>query len=75
MSDETIFETVGEKAQAIYDAINAKEKCQIMAPSPIGWIFNVPMSQIAISLTSLDNVVIKRTSISKCLSFEVKKDD
>jgi hypothetical protein len=75
MADEIIFKTVGEKSQALYDAIKAKEKCQILVPYPIGWIFNVPVSQISISLTSLDNVEIKRTSISECLSFEVKKED
>ena len=75
MSDDTIFETVGEKAQAIYDAVKAKEKCQVFAPYPIGWVFNVPIGQISIALGQLDNVEIKRTSISECLSFEVKKDD
>ena len=73
MSDDTIFETVGEKAQAIYDAINAEEKCMVFVPYPIGWICGVPVSQLRISTERLDVVEVKRTSISENLSFEVKE--
>ena len=75
MSDDTILETVGEKAQAIYDAIKADEKCMVFVPYPIGWITGVPVSQLRISTERLDVVEVKRTTISECLSFEVKKDD
>ena len=75
MSDDTIFETVGEKAQAIYDADKAGEKCMVFVPYPIGWISGVPVSQLRISTERLDVVEVKRTSITETLSFEVKKDD
>ena len=75
MSDDTILETVGEKAQAIYDAIKADEKCMVFVPYPIGWISGVPVTQLRISTERLDVVEVKRTTISECLSFEVKKDD
>ena len=74
MSDDTIFETVGEKAQAIYDAIKADEKCMVFVPYPIGWISGVPVSQLRISTERLDDVEVKRTSITDTLSFEVKDD-
>ena len=74
-SEDTILETVGEKAQAIHDAIKAKENCMVMAPYPIGWICTVPVKQIGIPVERLDDVEIKRSSISGNLSFEVKKAD
>jgi hypothetical protein len=75
MSDDTILETVGEKAQAIHDAIKADENCMVFVPYPIGWICTVPVKQVRIPLERLDDVEIKRSSISNNLSFEVKKDD
>ena len=75
MSDDTILETVGEKAQAIYDAIKADEKCMVFVPYPIGWISGVKVEQLRISTERLDVVEIKRTSITNNLSFEVKKED
>ena len=75
MSDDTILKTVGEKAQAIYDAVIADEKCMVFVPYPIGWLAGVPVSQLRISVERLDGVEVKRTSITNSLSFEVKKDD
>ena len=75
MAEDTIYETVGEKAQAVYDAIKAEEKCMVFVPYPIGWISGVHVSQLRISTERLDDVEIKRTSITETLSFEVKKDD
>ena len=75
MSDDINLETVGEKAQAVFDAIKAEEKCMVFVPYPIGWISGVPVSQLRISTERLDDVEIKRTSITDTLSFEVKKDD
>ncbi len=75
MSDDTTFETVGEKAQAIYDAEKAGEKCMVHMPFPIGWIAGVDVSQIRISTNRLDDVIITKSSITGHLSFEVKKDD
>ena len=75
MSEDKLFETVGDKAQAVYDAIIAVEKCMVFVPYPIGWISGVPVSQLRISTERLDDVEIKRTSITETLSFEVKKDD
>ena len=74
MSEETILETVGEKAQAIFDGIKAEEKCMVFVPYPIGWISGVPVSQLRISTERLDVVEVKRTSITEQLSFEVKDD-
>jgi hypothetical protein len=75
MSDDTILETVGEKAQAIHDAIKADEKCMVFVPYPVGWIAGVKVDQLRISVERLDDVEVKRTSITNSLSFEVKKDD
>ena len=75
MSEDTIFETVGEKAQAIYDAEKAGEKCMINVPYPIGWISGISVDQIRIPNNRLDDVEVTRSSISGNLSFEIKKDD
>ena len=75
MSEDTIFETVGEKSQALFDAIKADEKVMVFCPYPIGWLAGVPASTVSIPLERLDDVEIKRTSITNSLSFEVKKDD
>jgi hypothetical protein len=75
MSDDTILETVGAKAQAIYDAEKAGEKCMINVPFPIGWIGGVNVSEIRIPTNRLDDVKITRSGITKKLSFELKKDD
>ena len=75
MSDDTFLETVGEKAQAIHDAVKADEKCMVFVPYPIGWISGVPVTQLRIPVERLDDVEIKRTSITNNLSFEVKKAD
>ena len=75
MSDDIIFETVGEKAQAIYDAIKADEKCMIFAPYPIGWIAGVGVDQITVSSTSLEHLEVTRTGITGTLSFQVKRKD
>ena len=72
-SEDTILETVGEKAQAIHDAVKSDKKCMVMVPYPIGWICSVPVKQIGIPVERLDDVEIKRSSISGNLSFEVKK--
>ena len=75
MSDDTIFETVGEKAQAIYDATKADETCMIHVPYPIGWISGIKVEQVRIPTNRLDDVEVKRTSITEQLSFEVKEND
>ena len=76
MSDEDIiFETVGEKAQAMYDAEKAGEKCMVNVPFPIGWIAGVDVSQIRISNNRLDDVEITKSHITGHLAFEVKKAD
>ena len=75
MSEDKLLETVGEKAQAIYDAGKAKENCMIFVPYPVGWISSVPVSQVRIPTERLDDVEIKRTDITDQLSFKVKKDD
>ena len=75
MTDDKVLETVGEKAQAVFDAIKAEEKCMVFVPYPIGWISGVPVSQLRIATERLDDVEIKRTSITDTLSFEVNMDD
>ena len=75
MSEDTIFETVGEKAQAIYDADKAGEKCMVNVPFPIGWIAGVDVGQIRISNNRLDDVEITKSHITGHLAFEVKKAD
>ena len=75
MSDDIIFETVGEKAQAIYDAIKADEKCMIFAPYPIGWIGGIGVDQISVTSSSLEHLEVKRTGITGTLSFQVKRKD
>ena len=73
MSDEDIiFETVGEKAQAIYDADKAGEKCMVNVPFPIGWIAGVDVGQIRISNNRLDDVEISKSHITGHLAFVVK---
>ncbi len=75
MSENTIYETVGEKAQAIYDAEKAGETCLVNVPFPIGWIAGVDVGQIRIPTNRLDDVKITKSHITEHLSFEVKKDD
>jgi hypothetical protein len=75
MSDDIILETVGEKAQAIYDAIKAEEKCMIFAPYPIGWIAGVGVDQISVTSSSLEHLEVKRMGITGNLSFQVKRKD
>ena len=75
MSEETNLLTVGEKAQAIFDAIKAGENCMVFVPLPIGWVSGVSVSELRIATERLDDVEVKRTSITDQLSFEVKKDD
>ena len=76
ISDEDIiFETVGEKAQAMYDAEKAGEKCMVHMPFPIGWIAGVDVSQIRISNNRLDDVKVTKSQITGHLAFEVQKAD
>ena len=75
MSEDIIFETVGEKAQAIYDADKAGEKCMVNVPFPIGWIAGVDVSQIRISNNRLDDVKVTKSQITGHLAFEVQKAD
>ena len=76
MSDEEIiFGTVGEKSQALFDAIKADEKVMVFCPYPIGWLAGVPASTVSIPLERLDDVEVSRTSITNTLSFKVVKDD
>ena len=76
MSDEDIiFETVGEKAQAMYDAEKAGEKCMVNVPFPIGWIAGVDVGQIRISNNRLDDVKVTKSQITGHLAFEVQKAD
>ena len=75
MSENTIYETVGEKAQALYDAGQNKETCTVFVPYPIGHISGVKVSQINISVDSLDDVKIERSGITDTLTLQVVKDD
>ena len=75
MTDDKVLKTVGEKAQAIHDAIKAEENCMVFVPYPIGWLAGVSVDQLRISVDRLDDVEVKRTSITDTLSFEVKKND
>jgi len=75
MSDDIIFGTVGEKSQALFDAIKAEEKVMVFCPYPIGWLAGVPASTVSIPLERLDDVEVSRSSITNTLSFKVTKDD